>query len=302
MAIHLSAEDARIIAEIEAKAASNKTSKGEAKALIKEIKDAAAKRKTPKFNSKGQTEAKKEVPKKKAEAKKLSAESKTSTDTKVRRKKVNSSRGKPPAKTTVNVRRSGGPKFGPSTVKPKVKPATIGPAGEPHSPRKTQTAKASTKPSKLVNAAKNVVKKVAKFGKASPLAVALTSQKLGGGKDMIDPKNPPKLWSGMKKTVPTETKKAPTETKKAPTEPSSFGAAFRKNKDAGKSKFSWNGKSYTTSTKDEVKKSGSKNLREHENKKQGKKATSFGTAFAAAKKEGKKAFTFNGKSYSTKTK
>ena len=47
---------------------------------------------------------------------------------------------------------------------------------------------------------------------------------------------------------------------------SSFGAAFKKARKAGKSKFSWNGKSYSTATKDDVKKSGSKNLREHLNK------------------------------------
>jgi len=54
MAIQLSAADERMIAEIEADAASKKTSKSKAKALIKEIKDAAAKRKTPKFNAQGQ--------------------------------------------------------------------------------------------------------------------------------------------------------------------------------------------------------------------------------------------------------
>ena len=54
MAIQLSAADKRMIAEIEADAASKKTSKVKAKALIKEIRDAAAKRKTPKFNAQGQ--------------------------------------------------------------------------------------------------------------------------------------------------------------------------------------------------------------------------------------------------------
>jgi len=85
---------------------------------------------------------------------------------------------------------------------------------------------------------------------------------------------------------------------------SSFGAAFRKAKDAGQKIFTWpkGGKSYSTATKDDVKKSGSKDLRGHLNAKSGKKATSFGTAFKAAKKEGKKTFKFNGKSYSTKTK
>jgi hypothetical protein len=57
---------------------------------------------------------------------------------------------------------------------------------------------------------------------------------------------------------------------------SSFGAAFKEAKAAGQRVFTWpkgkSGKSYSTVTKDEVKKSGSKNLREHLNKQNKKKS------------------------------
>ena len=72
-----------------------------------------------------------------------------------------------------------------------------------------------------------------------------------------------KLFSGFK---PTEDKK--TAAKKTTTT-SSFGAAFKKARKEGLSTFTWpadGGKSYSTATKDDVKKSGSKNLREHLNK------------------------------------
>ena len=333
MAIQLSAADERMIAEIEADAASKKTSKSKAKALIKEIKDAAAKRKTPKFNAQGQEnktptkKPRKKVSKlvkslkkgnkagtlkpdkplspkqkllqslkdsrdkpakpasekpeaKKTEAKKpvakaLSAESKPSTNAKIRRKKVNTSRGKPPKKTKVDVRRTGGPKFGAGnktatakTAPPKPKllrgPSTIGPAGERigGSSKTTvekggQRSKASTNTSKL--------SKFARFGKLlSPLMVALQSENVGKGSDIV-PKDA-KLFSGFKETEPKNT-----DAKKSKTV-SSFGAAFRKAKDDGLKVFPWNGKSYSTATKDEVKKSGSKNLREHLNKLNKKKS------------------------------
>lgn len=53
---------------------------------------------------------------------------------------------------------------------------------------------------------------------------------------------------------------------------SEFGAAFAKARKSGVATFTHKGKSFSTATKDDVKKSGSKNLREHLNKKRkGKK-------------------------------
>ena len=350
MAIQLSAADERMIAEIEADAASKKTSKSKAKALIKEIKDAAAKRKTPKFNSKGQAqdnktptkkprkkvtklvrslkkgskagtlkpdkplspkqkllqslkdsrkkpdkpaskkpEAKKPVVKK-PEAKKLSAESKPSTNAKIRRKKVNISRGKPVPVTKVDVRRSGGPKFGagnkPATDKPaKAKPAvkasssTVGPAGERISPQSKKV------PSKLLGRLANVGKTAARF--AGPAGLAITAGSLlaslipentkgggiGGRKGQagytgVDPKkvkDKPKT-SAATATSAASASQTSSESTQGASSSSSFGAAFKKARASGVSKFTWKGKSYSTATKDDVKKSGSKNLREHLNK------------------------------------
>ena len=67
------------------------------------------------------------------------------------------------------------------------------------------------------------------------------------------------------KTAPKAAEKTETTTSKK-TASSSFGAAFKKARASGVSKFTWKGKSYSTATKDDVKKSGSKNLREHLNK------------------------------------
>jgi len=256
--------------------------------LLQSIKDSRVK---PSVVKATKVEAKKPT------VKTLSAESKPSTNAKIRRKKVNASRGKPPTKTKVDVRRTGGPKFGTGnktatakTATPKRKiikgSSTVGPAGE-RIGGSTKTvikgSKASTLASKLST--------FAKFGRVlSPLLAAVTVEKLAASADA--PPKGGKLFSGFKEI----------ETKKPAATTSSFGTAFRTARKAGKSKFAWNGKSYSTATKDDVKKSGSKDLRGHLNAKTGKKATSFGTAFKAAKEEGKKTFKFNGKSYSTKTK
>ena len=348
MAIQLSAADERMIAEIEADAASKKTSKSKAKALIKEIKDAAAKRKTPKFNAQGQEnktptkKPRKKVSKlvrslkkgnkagtlkpdkplspkqkllqslkdsrdkpakpasekpeakkpeaKKTEAKKLSAESKPSTNDKIRRKKVNTSRGKPPKKTKVDVRRTGGPKFGAGnktatdkppakpTVKPKVKASssTVGPAGDRISPQSKKV------PSKLMNKVLSVGKNVV-GGPVGALGAAATLYNMVHPDKVKERTGPSKAGFGTKKTTP-KTTQAVTSTdvkkdtgkkdtgKKEATTASSFGTAFRKAKDDGLKVFPWNGKSYSTATKDEVKKSGSKNLREHLNKQNKKKS------------------------------
>jgi len=152
---------------------------------------------------------------------------------------------------------------------------SVGPAGE-RIGGNPKTAKVGT--NKLGTFGKSLGKKLLRL--RGPLLMALQSEKLGGGTDMIDPKNPPKLYSGFKQTAPTAKKKKETaakvatpksETKKdtpkkKATTAMSFGAKFKKERKAGKSTFMWNGKSYSTATKDDVKASGSKNLREHLNK------------------------------------
>jgi len=171
------------------------------------------------------------------------------------------------------------------------KPDTIGPAGERHG-RPNPKPKGNSNVKKFVKgAAKRAV------GVAGLL---LHSEKLGVGSD----KPTGEIWKGAKELTQAEADAYLKKVKPLPPAKgnTSFGAAFKAARKEGKQTFKWQGKSYSTATKDDVKKSKSKDLREHLNKKEGKKPTSFGSAFAAAKKAGKKTFEFNGKKYSTKTK
>ena len=170
-----------------------------------------------------------------------------------------------------------------TTAKPKLLrgPSTIGPAGERigGSSKTTiekggQRSKASTKGGKLASVGKNLLR----FG---PLAAVSAGSLLYNAvhPDKVKERTgPSKAGFGTKKPKPKPTQAATSTTdkkdtgKKKSTTVSSFGAAFKKARKAGKSKFSWNGKSYSTATKDEVKKSGSKNLREHLNKQNKKKS------------------------------
>ena len=294
------------------------------KALTRSLKDGRA---TPKPKPKA-------APEKLKTSLKTSARSKPATPNSVKNKLLQSikdSRAKPnTGKASVKAKpnttpskTSGNSKMKQSLRGARGKPLTpnannVGPAGERigGSSKTTiekggQRSKASTKGGRLAKVGKNLLK----F--AGPLAA------ISAGSALYDSVHPDKVKKrtgeskagfGTKKTKPTTaqaatssvastTDKKGTGDKQTATT-SSFGAAFRKAKDAGQKIFTWpkGGKSYSTATKDDVKKSGSKDLRGHLNAKSGKKATSFGTAFKAAKKEGKKTFKFNGKSYSTKTK
>ena len=170
-----------------------------------------------------------------------------------------------------------------TTAKPKLLrgPSTIGPAGERigGSSKTTiekggQRSKASTKGGKLASVGKNLLR----FG---PLAAVSAGSLLYNAvhPDKVKERTgPSKAGFGTKKPKPKPTQAATSTTdkkdtgKKKSTTVSSFGAAFRKAKDDGLKVFPWNGKSYSTATKDEVKKSGSKNLREHLNKQNKKKS------------------------------
>ena len=168
-----------------------------------------------------------------------------------------------------------------TTAKPKLLrgPSTIGPAGERigGSSKTTiekggQRSKASTKGGKLASVGKNLLR----FG---PLAAVSAGSLLYNAVHPDEVKKrsgPSKAGFGTKKPKPTQAATSTTDKKdtgkKKSTTVSSFGAAFRKAKDDGLKVFPWNGKSYSTATKDEVKKSGSKNLREHLNKQNKKKS------------------------------
>jgi len=126
---------------------------------------------------------------------------------------------------------------------------------------------------KVLSVGKNVV-----GGPVGALGAAATLYNMVHPDKVKERTGPSKAGFGTKKPKPKPTQAATSTTdkkdtgKKKSTTVSSFGAAFKKARKAGKSKFSWNGKSYSTATKDEVKKSGSKNLREHLNKQNKKKS------------------------------
>jgi hypothetical protein len=160
-----------------------------------------------------------------------------------------------------------------TTAKPKLLrgPATIGPAGERISPQSKKV------PSKLMNKVLSVGKNVV-GGPLGALGAAATLYNMVHPDKVKERTGPSKAGFGTKKPKPKPTQAATSTTdkkdtgKKKSTTVSSFGAAFRKAKDDGLKVFPWNGKSYSTATKDEVKKSGSKNLREHLNKQNKKKS------------------------------
>ena len=368
MARKLSAEDKRILAEIEAEQAARKKAKGSAKDLTKELEDSRKARKVPKFNSKGQVTAnsddkkkpaakkkkaeakkpaakkpaaKKPAAKKKGEAKKKPAAKKTRKtvsklvkslrkgskagnlkpdapktpkqkfiqslkDSRTKPEKPTSAKAKPKSTgSTTNPNGSakikqtsargkasttGGSTTGNksviksnsrikdvkgtnTTAKPKLLrgPATIGPAGERISPQSKKV------PSKLMNKVLSVGKNVV-GGPLGALGAAATLYNMVHPDKVKERTGPSKAGFGTKKPKPKPTQAATSTTdkkdtgKKKSTTVSSFGAAFRKAKDDGLKVFPWNGKSYSTATKDEVKKSGSKNLREHLNKQNKKKS------------------------------
>jgi len=262
--------------------------------LLQSLKDS---RKSPEKPASTKPEAKKPAAKKPA-AKALSAESKPSTNTKIRRKKVlTKSRGGNfrIKRYRVDAQRGSGLDFNPkgkattATAKPTVKASsTVGPAGDRISPQSKKV------PSKLLGRLATVGKGAARF--AGPAGLAITAASLlaslipentkgggiGGRKGQagytgVDPKkakDKAKTGAATATSVgnASQTSSESTQGASSGSQSSSFGAAFKKARKSGKSKFSWNGKSYSTATKDEVKKSGSKNLREHLNKLNKKKS------------------------------
>jgi hypothetical protein len=160
-----------------------------------------------------------------------------------------------------------------TTVKPKAIPdgTKIGPAGERHG--------SSAKP----KSSGKFLSRLLKGGAAltgGPLAA------IAAGATLYNMVNPDKTKArsgkskagfGTKKKKQAKTSAATatsaasasqtsSESTQGASSSSSFGAAFKKARASGVSKFTWKGKSYSTATKDDVKKSGSKNLREHLNK------------------------------------
>jgi len=121
--------------------------------------------------------------------------------------------------------------------------------------RRIRKAAANKKPSKQVKP--SIMKEIeSKTGKAAGQGVFTAPKKKETVKKATTPK---------KVTTP---KKAPPAAKKDTS--MTFKEAFAAARKAKKKEFTWKGKKYAAVTKTEVKKSGSKNLREYLNKKSGK--------------------------------
>ncbi len=122
-------------------------------------------------------------------------------------------------------------------------------------------AAANKKPSKQVKP--SIMKEIeSKTGKATGQGVFVSS-----AKKKKEPAKKPTTTT-KKKAKTTEAKK-PSPTAKKDTS-MTFKEAFAAARRAKKKEFTWKGKKYAAVTKTEVKKSGSKNLKEYLNKKSGK--------------------------------
>jgi len=118
-------------------------------------------------------------------------------------------------------------------------------------------AAANKKPSKQVKP--SIMKEIeSKTGKATGQGVFASSAK--------KKKEPAKKTTTTAKKAPAAKKESPAKKDTSMTFKEAFAAARR----AKKKEFTWKGKKYAAVTKTEVKKSGSKNLREYLNKKSGK--------------------------------
>ena len=268
------------------------------KALVKEMADAKAKRPVAKFNSKGQNVAKLEDEKKKPKAKKKANTSKVTANKevvkkpvakkKVAKKKVvkkkvvktpsklmqslKATRGKPPTpKTAQSAMKQS---LNQTRSKPKTpKGTSIGPAGE-----RIGGNTSVKKGGRLASVGKNLLRfggplaalsvGASVYNAVHPDKVKKRTGESKAGFGTKKKKKKPITSAATATTVAnaSQTSSESTQGASSSSQSSSFGAAFKKARKAGKSKFSWNGKSYSTATKDDVKKSGSKNLREHLNK------------------------------------
>ena len=133
---------------------------------------------------------------------------------------------------------------------------------------RARKAAANKKSSKQVKP--SIMKEIeSKTGKATGQGVFASS-----AKQQTKKKEPSKKTTTTAKKAPAATaKKAPAAKKESPAKKDTsmtFKEAFAAARRAKKKEFTWKGKKYAAVTKTEVKKSGSKNLREYLNKKSGK--------------------------------
>jgi hypothetical protein len=269
------------------KPAAKKTEAKKPAAKKTEAKKPAAKKTEAKKPAAKKTEAKKKVVKKKVVKKKV-------VKKKVVKKKVVKKKAvKKPSKLLQSLKAARGKPPTPKTTQSKMRQSLKAARGKPPTPKGTTIGPAGEriggntsvkKGGRLASVGKNLLRfggplaalsvGASVYNAVHPDKVKKRTGESKAGFGTKKEKKKPITSAATATTVAnaSQTSSESTQGASSSSQSSSFGAAFKKARKAGKSKFSWNGKSYSTVTKDEVKKSGSKNLREHLNKQNKKKS------------------------------
>ena len=282
-----------LLKELKEAAAKRKTpmfnAKGELTANAEEKKKPAVKKKA---TAKKKPAAKKTEAKKPA-AKKTEAKKKVVKKKVVKKKVVKKKAVKKPSKLLQSLKAARGKPPTPKTTQSKMRQSLKAARGKPPTPKGTTIGPAGEriggntsvkKGGRLASVGKNLLRfggplaalsvGASVYNAVHPDKVKKRTGESKAGFGTKKEKKKPITSAATATTVAnaSQTSSESTQGASSSSQSSSFGAAFKKARASGVSKFSWNGKSYSTATKDEVKKSGSKNLREHLNKQNKKKS------------------------------
>jgi hypothetical protein len=246
-----------------------------------EAKKPAAKKTEAKKPAAKKTEAKKKVVKKKVVKKKVVKKKAVKKPSKLLQS-LKAARGKPPTPKTTQSKMRQSLKAARGKP-PTPKGTTIGPAGE-----RIGGNTSVKKGGRLASVGKNLLRfggplaalsvGASVYNAVHPDKVKKRTGESKAGFGTKKEKKKPITSAATATTVAnaSQTSSESTQGASSSSQSSSFGAAFKEAKAAGQRVFTWpkgkSGKSYSTVTKDEVKKSGSKNLREHLNKQNKKKS------------------------------
>ena len=284
-----------LLKELKEAAAKRKTpmfnAKGELTANAEEKKKPAVKKKA---TAKKKPAAKKTEAKKPA-AKKTEAKKKVVKKKVVKKKVVKKKAVKKPSKLLQSLKAARGKPPTPKTTQSKMRQSLKAARGKPPTPKGTTIGPAGEriggntsvkKGGRLASVGKNLLRfggplaalsvGASVYNAVHPDKVKKRTGESKAGFGTKKEKKKPITSAATATTVAnaSQTSSESTQGASSSSQSSSFGTAFRKAKDAGEKTFTWpkGGKSYSTATKDEVKKSGSKNLREHLNKQNKKKS------------------------------
>jgi hypothetical protein len=277
------------------------TAKKKPAAKKTEAKKPAAKKTEAKKTEAKKTEAKKTEAKKteakKTEAKKTEAKKKVVKKKVVKKKVVKKKAVKKPSKLLQSLKAARGKPPTPKTTQSKMRQSLKAARGKPPTPKGTTIGPAGEriggntsvkKGGRLASVGKNLLRfggplaalsvGASVYNAVHPDKVKKRTGESKAGFGTKKEKKKPITSAATATTVAnaSQTSSESTQGASSSSQSSSFGAAFKEAKAAGQRVFTWpkgkSGKSYSTVTKDEVKKSGSKNLREHLNKQNKKKS------------------------------